>query len=273
MSAFNYQDKTIFYQLDGTKGPILVMLNGIMMSVKSWEPFKDALTAHMRVLRFDFLDQGQSSKMTEPYTQAIQVDVLKALLDHLKLSSVMLMGISYGASVALQFAIKYQAYVSRLMIFNGVAKTSPWLKAISDGWNEVAKTRQGLAYYHITIPFIYSPRFYVEQQAWMEQRKKLLVDVFSDSVFLDAMIRLTQSAEKHDVLDRLHTINTPTLVVASEDDYLTPPFEQTLIAKHIPNAQYVLFPETGHASMYEKPSLFLTTILGFCLDTPQNFTI
>jgi len=43
------------------------------------------------------LDQGQSSKLLgETYTQAIQVETLLALIDHLKLMRVSLAGISYG---------------------------------------------------------------------------------------------------------------------------------------------------------------------------------
>ncbi len=273
MSLFHYQNKEVFYHIEGSEGPVLVLLNGIMMSVKSWEPFKDSFKPHLRLLRLDFFDQGQSSFMSESYTQQIQVDLLKALLDHLKFDQVYLAGISYGASVALQFAIAFPERVSRLLLFNGVAKTSPWLKAIGDGWNEVAKTREGLAYYHITIPFIYSPRFYQTQLAWMENRKKLLVEVFSNPVFLDAMIRLTQSAESHDTLDALHTLTMPTLIVASEDDYLTPPFEQEAMHESIQQSKLVYFPKTGHASMYEQPSLFVSTILGFCLEKNTHYTL
>ncbi len=273
MSTFQYQDKTIYYQFEGDEGPVLVLLNGIMMSVKSWEPFKEVFTKHCRLLRLDFLDQGQSSKMNEAYTQAVQVDVLKALVRHLNLKDLYLAGISYGASIALQYAVAHPKDVQRLMVFNGVAKTSSWLKAIGDGWNEVAKTREGLAYYHITIPFIYSPRFYQKQKDWMENRKKMLVEVFSNPEFLDAMIRLTVSAETHDTLADLPTVKIPTLIVASEDDYLTPPFEQQLIHEAMPNATLVYFPKTGHASMYEQPALFTSTILGFCFEDGAQYPL
>lgn len=273
MSVFIHDHKEVYYDIEGSNGPVLVLLNGIMMSAKSWEPFKDSFKPHFRLLRFDFFDQGQSAKMTEPYTQEVQVNLLNALLDHLSFEQVYLAGISYGASVALQFAVTYPSRVSRLLLFNGVAKTSPWLKAIGDGWNEVAKTREGLAYYHITIPFIYSPRFYQANLAWMENRKKLLVDVFSNPAFLDAMIRLTKSAETHDTLEALKTLNMPTLIVASEDDYLTPPFEQEAMHQEIKGSKLVYFPKTGHASMYEQPQLFVSTILGFCLEDNASYAI
>ncbi len=51
-------------------------------------------------------------------------------------------------------------------------KTTQWLSAIGQGWNRVAKTRDGESYYHVTIPMIYSPDYYDNNHTWMEERKK-----------------------------------------------------------------------------------------------------
>ncbi len=264
MATFVYQDKTVFYECSSEdKSQVLLLLNGIMMSTKSWDPFIDTFKKHVTVLRVDFFDQGQSEKMSENYTQTIQVEMLKALLDHLDIKKVYLSGISYGGSIALQFAAKYQDMVAKLMLFNATAKTSAWLKAIGDGWNAVAKSRDGEAYYHIAIPYIYSPHFYNKNIAWMEARKEKLIPLFSNPDFLDAITRLTISAETHDVSDVLRDINVKTLVVASTYDFLTPPFEQAFLTENMPNARMVTFETCGHASMYEQPELFVSTILGF----------
>jgi len=274
MATFNYQDHTIYYQFDGNdEHPVLLILNGIMMSTKSWEVFIEPLSQYFHVLRVDMLDQGQSSKMDHDYTQDIQVKMLEALRQHLNIETLYLAGISYGGSVALQYAAKYQTAIKKMVLLNAVAKTSYWLKAIGDGWNEVAKHRDGLAYYHVSIPFIYSPSFYNNNNEWMENRKETLTEVFSNPDFLDAMVRLTKSAESHDVTKDLKHIKTRTLVVASEHDYLTPVFEQDYIVKQMPNATLVEFKGTGHASMYEKPELFVSTLLGFFLDSKEIYTI
>ncbi len=274
MSVFNFQNKDVFYQLDDAgKNQTLVILNGIMMSHKSWETFMPALLKHVNVLRVDFLDQGASSKMDEPYTQTIQVKLLKALFDYLKLSNMTVMGISYGASVALQYAVNHQNDLNGLLLFNVTAKTNPWLRDIGRGWNEVAKTKNGEAYYHITIPYIYSPHFYQTNIQWMDNRKKLLVPLFSDADFLDAMIRLTNSAESHDVSNALPTIETRTLIVASEHDYLTPVDEQQAIHEHMPNSDLIILPTCGHASMYEKPGVFIQTILGFIAENGETYQL
>ncbi len=270
MSTFIHQDKTVFYDLQGDENkPVLLLLNGIMMSTASWEPFMPAFRNELRVLRVDFFDQGQSARMENDYTQQVQVNLLLALLDHLGLSCVHLAGISYGGSVAMQFAAAHPNRVEKLMLFNATAKTTPWLKAIGDGWNAVAESRDGNAYYHIAIPYIYSPSFYNRNLDWMEARKEKLIPIFSNPSFLDAMIRLTKSAESHDVEAHLPTLDVPTLVIASDHDFLTPPAEQRAIVKAMPNAELVVYEGCGHASMYEKPSLFVSTILGFILEDGQ----
>ncbi len=274
MSTLTFQGKKVFYTLDGDETkPTLLILNGIMMSHKSWDAFIPAFEQHFHVLRVDFLDQGLSDKMDESYDQSIQVDLLKAVLDALDKQSVNLVGISYGGSVALQFAVKYPEYLTRMVLFNAAANTNPWLRDIGRGWNEIAKTHNGLAYYHATIPYIYSPTFYTNQITWMDNRKEKLLPVFSNPTFLQAMIRLTNSAEGQDVRNDLKNIPIKTLVVAAEYDFLTPPYQQRDIVKAMPNATFLMFENCGHASMYEKPELFSTAIIGFFLDPVDTYTI
>lgn len=266
MSFFHYKEYDIYYTIDGeltSDRPVILILNGIMMSTISWDAFVPAFTEQNTLIRYDMLDQGQSTKMTKAYTQKLQVEILHHLLMHLKLKRVNIVGISYGASVALQYAIQYPKTVHHLIIANAVAKTSPWLKAIGDGWNEVAKTRHGLAYYNITIPYIYSPQFYTKELDWMEQRKQLLIPLFSNPEFLDAMIRLTKSAESHDTVMDLHRITAHTLILAGEMDLLTPVYEQELLHQRISNSTLIVLPQCGHASMYEQPDNFTSIILGF----------
>jgi pimeloyl-ACP methyl ester carboxylesterase len=272
MSIFQYKTYDIHYIVDGDLNSgkeIIVLLNGIMMSTLSWEIFKDSFTENTVLIRYDMLDQGKSSIVDFQYTQEIQVEILKELLEHLKLNQVHIVGISYGASVALQFAAKYQKYIKTLVVANVVAKTSPWLKAIGDGWCQVGRTRDGEAYYNITIPYIYSPQFYTKQLQWMENRKKILIPVFSNPTFLDAMERLTVSAETHDVVDSLDNITVDTLIISSKEDYLTPVYEQQFIDRKLPNSKMVLIEECGHASMYEVPELFASLVLGHVLQTKK----
>jgi len=274
MSIFKYKDKDIFYLIDGKdSSPKLLILNGIMMSTTSWEPFINTFKEQFQVIRLDFFDQGKSTKLDYFYKQDIQINLIKALLEYLKIDKINIAGISYGGEVALMFACHYPRYVNRLMLFNSSAYTNPWLKDIGDAWVKAGATRNGELYYKTTIPVIYSEKYYEEKLDWMEKREKVLIPVFSNPEFLDAMERLTRSAESFDVRDKLDDLDLPVMIVTADQDVLTPKRDQEYLYKRIKNAKWVIIPEVGHASMYENPVMFTSLITGFFLIKDLEYKI
>ena len=265
MPTFEMDGRHIYYESYG-QGTPLVLLNGIMMSCASWQPFIETLSANNRLLLVDFLDQGKSDKMTgQIYDHGIQVQVVRRLLEHLSLTSACVAGISYGSEVALEFSVTYPEMTDRLVLLNATAATGWWLGDIGRAWN--------LAYYHTAIPIIYSPDFYTRRHEWMENRKKVLVPLFENSDFIEAMRRLTNSSENYDLRDRLDEVRCPTLVVSCQEDYLTPMKEQEYLVSHIRDCHHVILPNCGHASMYEQPALFASLIAGFVGLTQVKFDI
>ena len=91
MSTFKYKSYDINYLVDGdlaSNKEIIIILNGIMMSTKSWEIFVKPFTKNNALIRYDMFDQGESSKLNYDYTQEIQVELLKDFLDYLKIDKV-----------------------------------------------------------------------------------------------------------------------------------------------------------------------------------------
>lgn len=268
--TFSFEGKTVYYETYGEGAPLL-LLNGIMMSCGSWKEFIEPLSANNTLILLDMLDQGKSDKMTGPYDHAVQVRLVNALLDHLAVEKVGIAGISYGSEIGLEYAIAHPDRVERLMLFNATAATGPWLGDIGTAWNMAAGN--GEAYYYTAIPVIYSPKFYKEHNDWMEHRKSVLFPVFSDANFIGSMIRLTDSSANYDVRDSLKDVSCPTLIVSCQQDYLTPMDEQKYLAEHIRDSHYVIIPDSGHASMYERPMLFTSLIIGFANITKSKFSI
>lgn len=272
MAYFDFDGKQVYYEVHGEGKPLLI-LNGIMMSTASWRFFVDAFSAQNKLILVDFLDQGKSEKLVDRlYTQELQVELVKSLLLHLEINKVAIMGISYGGEVAQQFAVKHLNFVERLLLFNTCAYTSPLLGDIGKAWN-LAAEKSGEAYYYTTIPLIYSPNYYARRLEWMREREKVLVPLFGNKEFSQAMVRLTKSADTHDVRKALPNVDVPTLVVTSDQDMITPPIEQQTMVDLLPNAHHVLLPNTGHASMYERPLLFTSLVLGFVNTTTIEFNI
>jgi pimeloyl-ACP methyl ester carboxylesterase len=267
MAELLFQNKKVYYEVHGSGGEPIVLLNGIMMSTASWKNFIEPMTRNNTLVLVDFFDQGQSERMTESYDHSIQVALLDAVLEEVSAQiwyeKFNIMGISYGGEVAIQYALAHPSRVRRLILANTCGRTSPWLKKIGDGWNEVAKTGIGYAYYLTTIPVIYSTQFFEERAAWMEGREGFLTQHFSKPEVLQALIRLTDSSVTYNVVDRLQEISCPTLIISSSEDALVPPTEQQLLHQKIKGSVYVTINGSGHASMYEAPEAFAALTMGF----------
>ena len=277
MAELIFQGKLVHYEVHGSQGAPIVLLNGIMMSTASWKPFIQTMTRHNTLVLVDFFDQGQSARMTESYDHSIQVALLDAVLTavsaQLACEKFTIMGISYGGEIAIQYALAHPERIDRLVLANTCGRTSSWLKKIGDGWNEVAKIGSGYAYYLTTIPVIYSTKFFEEHAAWMEGREALLKEYFARDDVRQALIRLTDSSVTYDVVDRLHEITCPTLILSSSEDVLVPPTEQQLLHEKIKGSVYVTINGSGHASMYEAPEAFAALTLGFANLSGSNLAI
>ena len=256
-----FKDKQIHVEVYGEGRPI-VLLNGVMMVTKSWTPFVEALSKNNKLILLDFLDQGQSSPAAESYNVETQADVVRAVLDGLKLENANISGISYGSFVATQFALSYPEKTEKLILFNCAAWCSPWLRDIGKSWDAAKGTPEG--FYYAAMPIIYSQGFYNNKQEWLGTRKDLLTQyVFNDPEFFVSLNRRMESAHDHDVRARLGELKMKTLIVGSADDYLMPLFEQKYIHERVPNSDFVVMEDCGHASMYEKPDVFTTLLTGF----------
>ena len=273
MATFNFLNKNIHYQVEGSGEPLL-LLNGIMMSMASWNNIIDPLKENFTVIRVDFFDQGLTDTYESSYTQALQVDLLKALLDHLNLDKVNVVGISYGGEVALKFSITHPNLVSKLIVFNAVSHTDKTLKELGHKWNEYALKKDSYNYYLETIPVIYSKTFKETNKEWMDNREKLLLEgPFSNEEFLNKMIRLTNSSENFDVRNKLDNLTMPVLIIGAEEDFLTPVSAQKELKDNIKNSHLVILPEVGHASIYENPVVFNALIIGFIKTNQFDYKI
>lgn len=272
MAFIEVGGRKAYYECHGNGDRTLVILNGIMMSCASWQPFLGMLTKHVKVVLVDFFDQGKSDFMSQAYTQSLQVELVESLLRTLSQNDVTLMGISYGGEIAMQVAARAPELLKRLVLANTTPFTDPQLKAVGEAWINAAKTYDGRQFFKATIPPIYSSGFYARRLDWLNSREDLFVKLF-DKRWYEGFIRLVISAESHDARQALKSIKAPTLIIGADEDMITPLNCQEALAKEIDASMYLVIKACGHAAMYEKPSEFFAAVLGFILIADETFNI
>ena len=69
----------------------------------------------------------------------------------------------------------------------------------------------------------------------------------------------------------LATIIRPALVASGHRDITAPALNSYGLARHIPDAQLITYPDSGHGFLFQYPSLFVAHVARF-LDTAAAFT-
>jgi len=254
-------DPGLYYETAGD-GPPLVLLNGIMMNTLSWVEHVPRLQDRFTVITYDMRDQGQSARMEEGYEIGIHADDLRKLLDHLGLDRVHLWGVSYGGQVATLFTLKYQDRVDRLILSNTSAYVDRYLLSMGRMWKRAARLYDGEAFFDLALIPIYSRPFYNNRYDWLEARRQLFKDFLTKDWF-DGFIRLASSNEAYDVRDRISDIERPTLLIAAQEDIITPHEQMLAMSETMPDARIVSVPGTGHAAFLEKMETVCTLVRGF----------
>jgi len=108
------QTGVLAHQLDGDGEPLL-LLNGGMMSISSWNPFIEPFVERYRVVRCDFRGQLRSHEPPHRTLDGHVADVI-ALLDTLEIERTCVIAASFGAEVGLLLAATHPARVASLVV-------------------------------------------------------------------------------------------------------------------------------------------------------------
>ena len=251
----------------GTGEPLLLIM-GTSGSLGFWEPLVAPFAEHHRVIAYDSRGLGQSERGEERITMASMATDAVALLDALEIERAHVLGWSLGSAVAQELALAHPDRVGGLVLYatwgRGDGYMRAMLTAVRRPWEtgdiEAALTVLGLAF---SPEFLNSPEF--------EPMVEEMLPLFPQT---ETQIRTTceqwQCDEEHDTLDRLAGIDAPTLVIAGEQDLITPPWVCQAVAERIPGARYELLtgPGSSHALMMERAEEFIALVVGFVQEHP-----
>lgn len=105
----------IFYRIEGEGEPLL-LLHGVMVSGKMFDPLIDLLRNRFRMLVPDLRGHGNSGHLDGPYDVPALTSDLDVVMAEAKFGRTAVMGYSHGGAVAQQLAYTRPAAVSKLML-------------------------------------------------------------------------------------------------------------------------------------------------------------
>ncbi|SMC85812.1 alpha/beta fold hydrolase [Papillibacter cinnamivorans] len=241
----------------------VAFLNGVMASTNSWD-FISPVFEEMgfRVIRHDFRGQLKSDKPAGPYSFAQHAGDAKALFESLGIQRVHLVGTSYGSEVGMKFAILYPEMVQSLTVIDGVSELDEVLRGFIDSWTLLCELGDGEKFFRGMTPSIYGNSFIREHGEMLDQRAKACRLLPPD--YLEGQKILYETFEKDVYMtDELHKIQAPTLVIVGQEDILKRVKFSDIIAREIPDTEYVILPDCGHVGIFEKYGTLNTLLTGF----------
>jgi len=254
----------LYWESHGEGAP-LVLVMGIGYDATLWGlhqvPF---FSEYFQTIVFDNRDVGRSSQATGAYTIADMADDVASLLNGLGIERAHLLGISMGGMIGQEFAIRHPNRLNKLVLTGtGAATARAKFDPISI-WSFVkAHDSEGLAFAAQQFLWLFSESFRRNHET-VDQTLQMLASN-PNPISAEAYQRQAEAYIKHDALDRLGQVTAPTLVIAGEQDRLTPPWICREVADAIPSARYLLIEGDGssHVLPLERPDDFNGAALSF----------
>lgn len=220
---FQHDGVDLYYEVQGAGEPLLI-IHGNGGSSRDLA----AQIAHFRksyqVIAMDSRDQGRSGDSAAKITYEKMADDQAALIDHLKLGPVNVLGWSDGGIEALLLAIRHPAKVKKIVVM--AANLTP------EGLHPDAAV------------FI---RDMLKDPKIPARDRKV-----TEMMLTEPQIKLTE----------LEKIAAPALILAGDHDMISD--EHTLdIFHHIPNAQLEIFANALHTIPYDDPGRFNAVVETF----------
>lgn len=246
----------LYYEVKGAGQP-LVLIHGLGSSTRDWEPQVQEFSKDYQVVTFDLRGHGRSDKPAGPYTIPLFAADTAGLLKALGIASAHVVGISLGGSVAFQLAVDSPALVKTLTIVN----SAPGPFMAEEQFKQEIERRVGIvkqmgmqAMGQALAPGLFPKPEHASLREdfvahWAENDSRAYVDA-------------TLSLLGWSVIDRLGSIQSPTLVIAADQDY-SPVAVKEAYVKQMPNAALVVISDSHHATPLEQPAKFNATLRQF----------
>ncbi|HEV2772004.1 MAG TPA: alpha/beta hydrolase [Thermoleophilaceae bacterium] len=251
---------------DGDDPPI-VFLHGLGGQWQNWLENIPRAAQERRTIAVDLPGFGTSPMPTEDISVSLYARLVEELLEQLGIESAVIVGNSMGGFVGADLCIQYPARVDQLVLAAacGISTTSlrqrPVMTAFSVA-GVISSATLARSYHVVARPRLRHPVLASVIRHPLRLRPDVLLQIMPGSNNPGFMPAL-ESLLEYDLTDRLGEIHCPTLLVWGREDVLVPVADADEYERLIPDARKVVFDETGHMPMLERPGEFNDALMGF----------
>ncbi|HUK14418.1 MAG TPA: alpha/beta fold hydrolase [Thermoanaerobaculaceae bacterium] len=248
---------------DHGEGVPVVLLHGFPLSSAMWTGVRTAVEQVARLVTPDLRGFGGSDKPASGYTMEALADDVVRLADRIGLARFVLGGHSMGGYVALRVAAAHPERLAGLILVDTRAEADA----------PEARARRAAAIARIEGG---------EAAAWRDEfvanlvgattrarAPRLLAELRADAADVPAHALagcLAGMRDRADSTALLAGLAVPALVIAGEEDAITPPASARALAAAIPKAELVLIPQAGHTPSVERPIPTAEALMAFLRD-------
>jgi pimeloyl-ACP methyl ester carboxylesterase len=247
------------------EGPAIVFVHGLSGSWPNWLEQLPVFARDHRVIAMDLPGFGHSPMPRDPITISAYARVLDELMQVLGVAAATVVGNSMGGFISTELSIAFPQRVERLVLVSAagispyrhrdVERIEPYLRraapivAAYTGWTAARSdwvTSRPLLR-NLTLGFVTRHPSRLPSALAAEQLRGA-----GKPGFMQAL----RANIDYPVRERIPEIACPTLIVWGEDDKVIPVADASVFEELIPNSRKVIFEDTGHMAMLERPEAF-----------------
>lgn len=248
----------IAYERAG-EGPPLVLLHGGLSDSREWRRQLDALSNAFTVVAWDAPGCGQSSDPPETFRLPAYADCLAAFIDALGLGHPHVLGLSFGAGLALELYRRHPTVPRSLALASAYAG---WAGSFPP---EVVEERLRQILRDVELPpdqWIprWLPGLFTEAAPREVIDEMVAIMTACHPAGVRTMARAFAEADLRDVLPRIHV---PTLLLYGDADQRAPVRVAEDLHARIPTSRLVMLSGVGHQSNLEAAERFTAEVRAF----------
>ncbi len=264
MAVLNTQGISQYYEVHGDPAnPPVLLVAGLGGVGTSWGAQVKLFAERYYVIVPDHRGTGRTTHAADGYTTQQLAADMAALVEHLALGPVHVVGASTGGAIGQYMALNHPRTVRSLTMASSFARFDAFVRREFEVRRKLAAESDRQTLYSCYALFLFSPAYARENpervQAWVD---RVLANPEAPGDREIALKRIDMIAA-HDTLAQLGAITQPTLVICGDHDFCTPlPLSQE-IAGAVPGAELAVLEGGGHFIDIEQEADFFEIVSAF----------